>query len=180
MRREGFELSVSPPKVLYATDPETNQMTEPMEELMIEVDEDMTGMVMEHLQARRGELRDQTVAPSRVAGQASRARLLYAVPSRGLVGYRAVFQSSTRGTGVLNRRFVGYELHKVRAPARALHVDWLARIGGGRARGGCLASAQLSPIRRCSQPMLARGPACRGLPMTIRDFTRKPERVYNV
>ncbi|KAH9291486.1 hypothetical protein KI387_043327, partial [Taxus chinensis] len=93
MRREGFELSVSPPKVMYKT--ENGERLEPLEEVTIEVNEEHVGIVMEALSHRRGELID--MGPC--AGSEGRSRLSLICPSRGLVGYRSVFSADTRGTG---------------------------------------------------------------------------------
>ena len=111
LRREGFELSVSPPRVLYKEDGEGGRL-EPMEEVTAEVDEEQAGTVIEQLTARLGTMLEMTNHAPRVANGPGRARLTYTVPSRGLVGYGAVFQAMTRGTGVLNRRHVGYEPHR--------------------------------------------------------------------
>ncbi|GAA0170962.1 translation elongation factor [Lithospermum erythrorhizon] len=100
MRREGFELSVSPPKVMYKM--EKNNKLEPIEEVTIEVDEEHVGSVIEALSHRRGVVMD--VGP--VAGHVGRTRLSFTCPSRGLVGYRSVFSSVTRGTGFMHRAFL--------------------------------------------------------------------------
>ena len=106
MRREGFELSISRPRVLYRTDPETGQRLEPIEEVVIDVDEEFAGAVVEKLGERRGELKDM-----RPAG-AGKQRLVFHAPSRALIGYHGEFLTDTRGTGVMNRIFHGYAPHK--------------------------------------------------------------------
>ncbi|KAB1216526.1 hypothetical protein CJ030_MR4G023061 [Morella rubra] len=106
MRREGFELSVSPPKVMYKT--EDAQKLEPIEEVTIEVNEEHVGLVMEALSHRRAEVID--MGP--VAGNVGRTRLSLTCPSRGLVGYRSVFSSDTRGTGFMHRAFLTYEKYR--------------------------------------------------------------------
>ncbi|KAF5744103.1 translation factor GUF1 organellar chromatophore [Tripterygium wilfordii] len=106
MRREGFELSVSPPKVMYKT--ESGQKLEPIEEVTIEVNDEHVGLVMEALSHRRAEVMD--MGP--VAGNFGRTRLSLTCPSRGLVGYRSVFSSDTRGTGFMHRAFLTYEKHR--------------------------------------------------------------------
>jgi GTP-binding protein len=106
MRREGFELSISRPRVLYQTDAETGQRLEPIEEVVVDVDADYAGIVVEKITARRGELRDM-----RPAG-AGKQRLVFMAPSRALIGYIGEFLTDTRGTGVLNRVFHGFEPHK--------------------------------------------------------------------
>jgi GTP-binding protein len=106
MRREGFELSVGRPRVLYRTNPETGQQEEPIEEVTIDVDEEFSGVVVEKLAQRRAELRDM-----RPTG-GGKTRLVFLAPSRGLIGYHGEFLTDTRGTGVLNRIFHGYAPHR--------------------------------------------------------------------
>jgi len=102
MRREGFEVSVSRPRVLYKAEPETGRRLEPIEEVTVDVDESYTGIVIEKVSGRRGELMDM-----RPTG-AGKTRLVFHAPSRGLIGYHGEFLTDTRGTGVLNRMFHGY------------------------------------------------------------------------
>lgn len=106
MRREGFELSVSPPKVMYKT--ENGQKLEPIEEVTIEVNDEHVGLVMEALSHRRAEVMDMGPVP----GNFGRTRLSLTCPSRGLVGYRSVFSSDTRGTGFMHRAFLTYEKYR--------------------------------------------------------------------
>ncbi|OVA14476.1 Translation elongation factor EFG [Macleaya cordata] len=106
MRREGFELSVSPPKVMYKT--EKGQKLEPVEEVTIEVNEEHVGLVMEALSHRRAEVIDMGPVP----GHVGRTRMSLTCPSRGLVGYRSVFSSDTRGTGFMHRAFMAYEKYR--------------------------------------------------------------------
>jgi len=106
MRREGYELSISRPRVLFRTDPNGGETLEPIEEAVIDVDEDYAGVVVEKLGQRRGELIEM-----RPGGKA-KTRLVMHVPSRGLIGYHGEFLTDTRGTGVLNRVFHGYAPHK--------------------------------------------------------------------
>ncbi|MEE9195235.1 MAG: translational GTPase TypA [Alphaproteobacteria bacterium] len=105
MRREGFELSVSRPRVLFRTDPETGKVTEPMEEVVIDVDEEFAGAVIEKLGRRRAELVDH-----RPTGGAKQ-RLTFHAPTRSLIGYHSEFLTDTRGTGIMNRVFHGYAPH---------------------------------------------------------------------
>ena len=100
MRREGFELSISRPRVL--TRDEGGQRLEPVEEVTVDVDEEFSGVVVDKLNQRRGELVEM-----RPAGQ-GKTRLVAHVPSRGLIGYHGEFLTDTRGTGVLNRVFHGW------------------------------------------------------------------------
>jgi GTP-binding protein len=106
MRREGFELAVSRPRVLYQTDPATGERLEPMEDVLVDVDEAYVGSVVEKLGARRAELKDM-----RPSG-AGKTRLEFLAPSRGLIGYHGEFLNDTRGTGVMNRVFHGYAPYK--------------------------------------------------------------------
>ena len=102
MRREGFELAVGRPRVLFQTDPETGQRLEPIEEVVIDVDDAYTGVVVEQISLRKGELQDM-----RPSG-AGKTRLVFYAPSRGLIGYHGEFLTDTRGTGVMNRMFHEY------------------------------------------------------------------------
>ncbi|KAL4369684.1 hypothetical protein GQ457_05G016150 [Hibiscus cannabinus] len=123
MRREGFELSVSPPKVMYKI--ENGQKLEPIEEVTIEVNDEHVGLVMEALSHRRAEVAD--MGP--VAGNVGRTRLSLTCPSRGLVGYRSVFSSDTRGTGFMHRAFQSYE--KYRGPLGNVRKGVLVSMGYG-------------------------------------------------
>ncbi|MFO1072152.1 MAG: translational GTPase TypA [Geminicoccaceae bacterium] len=106
MRREGFELCVGRPRVLFQKDAATGERLEPIEEVVIDVDEDYSGVVVEKLTARRAELKDM-----RPAG-AGKQRIVFHAPSRALIGYYGEFLTDTRGTGVLNRVFAAYEPYK--------------------------------------------------------------------
>ena len=106
MRREGFELSISRPRVVFQTDPETGDRLEPVEDVMIDVDDEFTGIVIEKLSARRAELKD--MGPS----GAGKTRISLMSPSRSLIGYQGEFLTDTRGSGVLNRVFSHYEPYK--------------------------------------------------------------------
>lgn len=102
MRREGFELAVSRPRVLFKTDPDTGANLEPIEEVVIDVDEEYSGAVVEKLGQRRGELTDM-----RPTG-GDKQRITFLVPTRALIGYHSEFMTDTRGTGIMNRLFHGY------------------------------------------------------------------------
>ncbi len=106
MRREGYELSISRPRVLYQSDPLTGQRQEPIEEVVVDVDEEFSGVVVNKLAERKGEL-----AEMRPSG-GGKVRLTMHVPSRGLIGYIGEFLTDTRGTGVMNRLFHGYAPYK--------------------------------------------------------------------
>jgi GTP-binding protein len=105
MRREGFEMTVSRPRVLYRLSDSGNR-EEPMEEVTIDVDEEFASTVVDSLNRRKGEMLDM-----RSAG-AGKTRLLFRAPSRGLIGYQSRFLTQTRGTGVLNRVFDSYAPYK--------------------------------------------------------------------
>jgi len=100
MRREGYELCASTPKVL--TKEIDGQLCEPMEEVLIDVPEASTGVVIEKLGARKGELVKMEI-------HGTRMRIVYLIPSRCLFGYRSEFLTDTRGEGILNTQFSGYE-----------------------------------------------------------------------
>ena len=102
MRREGFELTIGRPRVLTRQNPETGEREEPMEEVLADVDEPYTGVVVEKMSMRKGELQDM-----RPSG-GGKVRLTFLMPSRGLIGYHGEFLTDTRGTGVMNRLFAGY------------------------------------------------------------------------
>ena len=102
MRREGFELSISRPRVLLKDD-ENGKRLEPIEEVMVDVDEDYTGVVVEKMAARKAEMVDMR------ASGGGKTRILFHAPSRGLIGYHGEFLTDTRGTGVMNRVFLRYD-----------------------------------------------------------------------
>ena len=104
MRREGFELSISRPKVLYKEDGGKRQ--EPIEEVMIDVDDDFVGTVVEAMSLRKAEMVDM-----RPSG-GGKTRIIFYAPSRGLIGYHGQFLSDTRGTGVMNRVYHKYDDYK--------------------------------------------------------------------
>ena len=105
MRREGFELSISRPRVIFRE--EDGQRLEPVEEVIIDVDDDYTGVVIEKLTGeRKGDMVDM-----RPAGH-GKTRIVAHVPSRGLIGYHGEFMTDTRGNGVLNRIFHGWTPYK--------------------------------------------------------------------
>jgi GTP-binding protein len=105
MRREGFELSVSKPKVLFKTD-EHGAKLEPIEEVVIDVDEEFCGIIVEKLSQRKGEMSEM-----RPSG-GGKTRLVFHIPTRGLIGYQREFMTDTRGTGILNRIFHSYAPYK--------------------------------------------------------------------
>ena len=106
MRREGFELSISRPRVVYKTDADTGKRLEPLEEVQIDVDDEYTGSVVEKIGLRKGEVTN--IKPS----GSGKTRLTFLVPSRGLIGYQGEFLTDTRGTGIMTRLFHGYVPYK--------------------------------------------------------------------
>ncbi len=106
MRREGFELSISRPRVLMQKD-ENGGLLEPVEEVVVDVDEEFSGTVVEKLSQRKAELLE--MIPSQVG---NKTRLIFKAPARGLIGYHSDFLTDTRGTGIMNRVFYGYEPYK--------------------------------------------------------------------
>ncbi len=105
MRREGFELSVSRPRVLYKV-AKNGERTEPIEEVIIDVDDKYTSTVVDGMNQRKGEMQDMR------ASGAGKTRLTFLAPSRGLIGYQNKFLTDTKGTGVLNRLFNKYDNYK--------------------------------------------------------------------
>ncbi|KAI8914360.1 P-loop containing nucleoside triphosphate hydrolase protein [Gorgonomyces haynaldii] len=103
MRREGFELSVSAPQVLYKF--EDKKRMEPIEEVTIDVDHQFTGVVIEKMTKRKGEMKAFTE-------NGDKARLIFEVPTRGLLGYTAEFKNDTHGQGTLNYMLKGYEPYR--------------------------------------------------------------------
>jgi len=106
MRREGYELAISRPRVLFKSDPETGQRLEPIEEVQVDVDEEFSGVVVDKISRRKGELMD--MRPSGGGKQ----RLTFLAPTRGLIGYQGEFLTDTRGTGIMSRLFHGYAPYK--------------------------------------------------------------------
>jgi len=105
MRREGFELSVSRPKVLFRHD-EKGALQEPIEEVVIDLDEEHSGIVVQKLSERKAELVEM-----RPSG-GGRQRLVFYAPTRGLIGYQGELLTDTRGTGIMNRLFHEYAPYK--------------------------------------------------------------------
>ncbi len=112
MRREGFELGVSRPKVVFRTDPATGKLMEPIEEVVIDVDEEHSGIVIDKLSQRKAEMLE--MKPS----GGGRLRLVFAAPTRGLIGYQGELLTDTRGTAVMNRVFHSYAEYKGDIPGR--------------------------------------------------------------
>ena len=104
MRREGYELSVSTPRVLFKTG-ENGERTEPIERLVIDVPADCVGSVMEKIGARKGEMVD-------MHPQGTRTRIEFLVPARGLFGYKSEFLTDTKGEGIMSHIFDSYQPYK--------------------------------------------------------------------
>ncbi|MCF0238183.1 MAG: translational GTPase TypA [Sphaerochaetaceae bacterium] len=112
MRREGFELCVGRPRILFKTD-EHGKKTEPVEYLLIDCPEDCSGVVMEKLAKRKATMNNITYLEN------SRVKMEFSIPSRGLIGYRDIFLTDTRGYGIMNSSLRGYEPYKGDFPDRA-------------------------------------------------------------
>lgn len=125
MRREGFELSISRPKVLFKEDPATGQRLEPIEEIQIDVDEEFVGTVVESLNQRKGEMLDMR------SSAGGKTRVIFLAPSRGLIGYHGLFLTQTRGTGVMSRVFHSYGAY--RGPIEGRRNGVLISNGDGEA-----------------------------------------------
>lgn len=129
MRREGFELGISRPRVLFGTD-ESGHKTEPYETVLIDVDDEFSGTVVEKMATRKGEMTDM-----RPSG-GGKTRITFVAPSRGLIGYHGEFLSDTRGTGIMNRLFDKYGPHKGKIEGRKNGV--LISNGAGEANAYAL------------------------------------------
>jgi GTP-binding protein len=112
MRREGFELTVGRPRVVFQFDEATGERLEPIEEVVIDVDEEHTGIVVQKMSERRAEMRDM-----RPSGQ-GRQRIVFHAPTRGLIGYQGELMSDSRGTAIMNRLFHAYAPHVGEIPSR--------------------------------------------------------------
>ena len=138
MRREGFEVAVGRPRVLFQTDEQTGQRLEPIEEVVVDVDDAYTGVVVEQISQRKGELQDM-----RPSG-AGKTRLVFHAPSRGLIGYHGEFLTDTRGTGVMNRLFHAYGPFRGPIP--------------GRRNGALIANAEGTAVAYALWNLEERGP----------------------
>ena len=124
MRREGFELTVGRPRVVFRTSEEGDKL-EPIEEVIVDVDETYSGIVVQKLSERRAELRDM-----RSSG-VGRQRLVFHAPTRGLIGYQSELMSDSRGTAIMNRLFHGYAPYVGEIPGR--HTGALLSNSDGEA-----------------------------------------------
>ncbi len=112
MRREGFELSVSRPRVLLKKDETTGDLLEPIEEVVVDVDDEYSGVVVEKVSQRKGQMVDM-----RPSG-GGKTRIIFHAPSRGLIGYQSEFLTDTRGSGVMNRLYHAHAPYKGDIPGR--------------------------------------------------------------
>ena len=145
MRREGFELGISRPRVLFGED-ENGKKTEPYETVIIDVDEEYSGTVVEKMNIRKAEMTDM-----RPSG-GGKTRITFSAPSRGMIGYHGEFLSDTRGTGIMNRLFEKYGPHKGNIEGRKNGV--LISNGAGEAQ-----SYALGPLEERGVLFVAHGEA---------------------
>ncbi|CAN5197240.1 translational GTPase TypA [soil metagenome] len=129
MRREGFELGISRPRVLFGED-DHGKKTEPYETVIIDVDEEYSGTVVDKMAIRKAEMTDM-----RPSG-GGKTRITFSAPSRGMIGYHGEFLSDTRGTGIMNRLFEKYGPHKGKIEGRKNGV--LISNGAGEANAYAL------------------------------------------
>ena len=125
MRREGFELSISRPRVLFRSDPASGQRLEPIEEVQVDVDDDYSGVVVEKMGLRKAEMTDM-----RPSG-GGKTRITFLAPARGLIGYHGEFLTDTRGTGIMHRVFHSYAPYK--GPIQGRRNGVLISNGTGKA-----------------------------------------------
>jgi len=138
MRREGFELAVSRPRVVMKKDDESGELLEPVEEVVIDVDEEHSGVVVQKMSERKGEMVE--LRPS----GGNRQRLVFHAPTRGLIGYQSELLTDTRGTAVMNRLFHAYE-------------PWKGEIGG-RVNGVLIANEPGEAVAYALWNLEDRGP----------------------
>lgn len=125
MRREGFELAISRPRVLFETDLSSGQRLEPIEEVQIDLDQEYAGIVVDKLSQRKAEMRDM-----RPSG-GGKMRIIFLAPTRGLIGYQGELLTDTRGTAVMSRIFHVYAPWK--GPIEGRHNGVLISTGQGEA-----------------------------------------------
>ena len=166
MRREGFELTVSRPRVVFRNDEATGERLEPIEEVIIDVDEAHSGIVVQKLSERRADLMEM-----RSSG-GGRQRLVFHAPTRGLLGYQSELLSDTRGTAVMNRLFHDYVPYKGEIQGRRTGV--LISNGVGEATAYSLFYLQdRGPIMITPQTRVYEG-------MIVGQHTRDNDLVVNV
>ncbi|KAJ3367209.1 hypothetical protein HDU91_001602, partial [Kappamyces sp. JEL0680] len=135
MRREGFELSISPPRVIYKVEGEGRErrVLEPIEEVTIDCDHEHAGVVIEKLSLRKAEMKSYS-------DSGDRARLVFEIPTRGLLGYPAEFKNDTHGQGVLNHMLLGFEPYK--GPIERTRKGSLISSASGEATAYALSSIE--------------------------------------
>lgn len=125
IRREGFELSISRPRVIFKNDAATGNRLEPIEEVQIDVDDEYVGTVVDSMNQRKSEMTDM-----RPSG-GGKTRITFLCPSRGLIGYHGQFLTETRGTGIMSRLFHSYDQY--RGPLEGRRNGVLISNGDGEA-----------------------------------------------
>ncbi len=171
MRRAGYEFLVSKPEVLYKKD-EDGKLLEPIETVIIDVDEEYVGAIIEKLGRRKGELLD--MKPSK----GGFTRLEFSIPARGLIGYRQEFMTDTRGNGVINTQFDSYKKYKGEIPKRNLGSLIAFETGTATAYG--LGQAQdrgllfISPADEVYEGMVV-GSNAKGLDIEVNVCKRKQQ-----
>jgi len=116
MRREGFELLIGRPRVLYKMDEKTGEKLEPIEEVLVDVDQAYSGQVVQKMAIRKGEM------TSMLPSGAGKVKMTFLAPTRGLIGYHGEFLTDTRGTGIINRLFHSYAPYKGNVESRRVGV----------------------------------------------------------
>ena len=151
MRRESFELCVSRPEVITHIDPVTGEKMEPYEDLTIDVPEAAMGVVMEKLGTRKAEMTD-------MHQEASRMRLHFKIPSRGLIGYRSEFMTDTRGEGIIHSLFSHYGPHKGDLPGRKngvlISMDQCDSVAFGLMKLEARGVMFIDPCTKCYEGMI--------------------------
>ena len=151
MRREGFELCVSRPEVILHKDPVTGEKLEPYEDLTIDVPEVSMGVVMEKLGTRKAEMTD-------MHQEASRMRLHFKIPSRGLIGYRSEFMTDTRGEGIIHSLFSHYGPYKGELPGRKngvlISMDQCESVAFGLMKLEARGVMFIDPATKCYEGMI--------------------------
>jgi GTP-binding protein len=133
IRREGYELAVSPPQVIFKTDSLGNR-EEPIEEVIIDCDSEFSGVVIEKLSKRKAELVKMTDATD------GKCRMVFKCPTRGLIGYASELKNDTKGTGILNHSLFAYEAYK--GPVESSRRGCLISMSDGSATGYSLADLE--------------------------------------
>lgn len=134
IRREGLELAVSPPQVVYHTDPSAGGLLEPVEEVSVDCDDQYSGTVIEGMSKRKGELLRITSTSE------GKTRLIFSCPMRGLIGYATELKNNTKGTGLVNHVFYAYQPYK--GPIQAARKGALISMSEGLATGYALADLE--------------------------------------